>query len=568
MADRLSLIEAKLHEMDASIALLARRIDGLQEALRQSGLETITQETLEPGVSVAPAVAQSEPGRADATRLIVLVGRTCIVFGGAFLLRALTESGRVPSSTGVWLGLAYGLTWLIVADRARGASAMFHGITALLITLPLVLEAATRFQVLTSVGSAIALGATGLAAMAVAWRQRMHELAGAALLGGIATSFALALVVGAWAPYALLLIVLGIGALWIGYARDWPWLAWPAAAAATLATVAVAVRASATPAREEPLLALALHALLIAAYLGSFLLRVVLHDRHVGAFEVTQTAVALTVGLVGAFTVASARGLSTVSIGIPALIAGTVLYIQTFGRVAARRGLGRTFYFTGMTALALTLAGISLLVPAPWQSVVIASGSLAVGLLAWWVRHPMLALQGGISAVVAAAQSGLVGMATRTWLGTFDVWPSIAAPIWVVLAAAATALAIPRTERREEPASLVSAARISLAVAAAVGLASVVLTGVGRLVTDSPIDRGVVATLRTVVLAAAAVALAAGGRTRRFAELGWLVYPILAIGALKILGEDLRLSDPATLFVALALYGVALIAAPKVLKRA
>ena len=67
-------------------------------------------------------------------------------------------------------------------------------------------------------------------------------------------------------------------------------------------------------------------------------------------------------------------------------------------------------------------------------------------------------------------------------------------------------------------------------------------------------------------LAAAALALAWAGRSERFRESAWLVYPVLAAGGLKLLAEDLPRSRPATLFIALALYGGALIIAPRLLR--
>jgi hypothetical protein len=77
------------------------------------------------------------------------------------------------------------------------------------------------------------------------------------------------------------------------------------------------------------------------------------------------------------------------------------------------------------------------------------------------------------------------------------------------------------------------------------------------------IDAGALATVRTGVLAAAALALAWAGRSERFRESGWLLYPVLAAGGLKLLVEDLPRSRPATLFIALAAYGGALIIAPR-----
>ena len=57
------------------------------------------------------------------------------------------------------------------------------------------------------------------------------------------------------------------------------------------------------------------------------------------------------------------------------------------------------------------------------------------------------------------------------------------------------------------------------------------------------------------------------GRSRHLREASWLVYPVLALGALKLLVEDFPAGRPMTLLVALALYGGALIAAPRLRRR-
>jgi hypothetical protein len=73
-------------------------------------------------------------------------------------------------------------------------------------------------------------------------------------------------------------------------------------------------------------------------------------------------------------------------------------------------------------------------------------------------------------------------------------------------------------------------------------------------------DAGVVATLRTAVLAGLAVALAWAARRWRLRDLAWLVYPVLGAGALKLLAEDFRHGRPVTIFFALSAYGAAMMA--------
>jgi hypothetical protein len=69
------------------------------------------------------------------------------------------------------------------------------------------------------------------------------------------------------------------------------------------------------------------------------------------------------------------------------------------------------------------------------------------------------------------------------------------------------------------------------------------------------------------VLAIATLSIAWGARHGRFKEWAWLVYPLLVIVGLKMVAQDFKYSRPATLFIALALYGIALIVAPR-LRRA
>jgi hypothetical protein len=73
--------------------------------------------------------------------------------------------------------------------------------------------------------------------------------------------------------------------------------------------------------------------------------------------------------------------------------------------------------------------------------------------------------------------------------------------------------------------------------------------------------------VRTAVWVAGALLLTWLGRREPWREAGWLVYPALAAIGLKILLEDLPRSRPATLFLAFALYGGALILVSRVRHR-
>jgi hypothetical protein len=89
------------------------------------------------------------------------------------------------------------------------------------------------------------------------------------------------------------------------------------------------------------------------------------------------------------------------------------------------------------------------------------------------------------------------------------------------------------------------------------------LAGVG----GADANPAILAAIRTAVLSAASVTLALSSRFKRWPEARWLVYPVLLLVGVKLLLEDFPNGQPATLFVALALVGSALLLVAKLLTR-
>ena len=81
------------------------------------------------------------------------------------------------------------------------------------------------------------------------------------------------------------------------------------------------------------------------------------------------------------------------------------------------------------------------------------------------------------------------------------------------------------------------------------------------------VDLGALATLRRECLPPTLL-VAWRRAARRFREWVWLVYPLLVLVGLKMVAQDFKHSRPATLFIALALYGIALIVAPRLRRHA
>jgi hypothetical protein len=84
---------------------------------------------------------------------------------------------------------------------------------------------------------------------------------------------------------------------------------------------------------------------------------------------------------------------------------------------------------------------------------------------------------------------------------------------------------------------------------------------------DGALDSGIVAAFRTGVLAMTAMGLGYLARWSKLREAKRLVPAVLIFGALALGLGDLRFGRAATQFVSMALYGVALIVAPRLARQ-
>jgi hypothetical protein len=173
--------------------------------------------------------------------------------------------------------------------------------------------------------------------------------------------------------------------------------------------------------------------------------------------------------------------------------------------------------------------------------------------------------------LAAGIASGALGYAIWAFVGRqTGAWapPGLGAP--VVAAAGLLAAWLASADPREGPHAHTRWPRlvvILVAVGATGGVAVGLLAPLVAGTASGAVDPGVLATLRTVVLAVAALAVAWIGRRAGFAEWAWLVYPLLVLTGLKMVAQDFMQSRPSTMFVALALYGAALIVAPRLRRR-
>ncbi len=358
-------------ELEQRVEVLSRQVAELRARVHklEGSQSEATPSSAEP-LSAVEAIAVDAPLTiGSGSRALAFLGRTLVVLGGAYLLRATSDADVIPLAAGVAAGFAYAVWWLLACHRSARTdrvSATFHGIASVIIAFPLVFESTARFGVTSvSVGS-MALLAHGAAALFVAARHRL------VFLGWTVTSFflgtALALVVATRDVVPVLCILLAAAAGLEVFAIDPPLrgLRWPVAIGVDLVAVllwSLLVRAGGPPPNYAPIsvgAAVTLLLLLPILYLTSIAARTLAFRRAVTGFGVVECILALLIGLGGAGILAAAGGSITL-ISIVALVLGAGCYSVSFSWLDRRSGRGRNFYFYATLALLLILTASSAL---------------------------------------------------------------------------------------------------------------------------------------------------------------------------------------------------------------
>jgi hypothetical protein len=560
----LSPLESRVVELERALRVLEQRVAAIEPRPGGPPLDTRPPS---PEVSPGPGADIAHSAGVDLISVLSLIGRTCVIIGGAYLLRALTESEWLPTPVGVAVGFGYAASCLALGDRSakrrHTLSATFYGLAYTLIAFPLLWETVMRFRLTGAGGASLLLTVVILAALTLSVRRHLQALAWISVLAALALSISAVAVTGSIVPFAISDIALGVATLWIGYTLDWVLLRWPVAIVADITVLALAVGVSSRTVADAPSLVISTQLLLLIGYLASIVIRTLFRGREVVPFEIFQGSAALAVGFGGAVHVAQTTTSGRTILVVISLLCGVACYGIAFAFVARRQGMHRNFYFYTSLAVVLVLASTGLLL----DEAAMLWATLAV-LASWAARRfgrIALNLHGAVYAVAAAMSSGLLASATSAFVGA-TVTPAPFPPaMLVVLAALCVCWSIPLAPAAQSWGSYSRLPRLAVAIgftwSAAAWIVTLMIGGISP--TTDAASPEFIATARTAGLAATALALAGVGRLDRFREAAWLVYPVLVAGGVKLIAEDFSRSRPAALFIALALYGGALIAAPR-----
>jgi hypothetical protein len=146
-----------------------------------------------------------------------LAGRSILILGGAFLLRAPTDAAVLPRTAGVAIGLLYAAAWIVFAIRSarneQRMASIFYAVPAAAIAYPIIWEATTRFGVFNAVVAAVALTIVSIVYLVIANIYSLQSLAWIAAAGATFTAVLLAWATKSMIPFVLELTIAGLAAL-------------------------------------------------------------------------------------------------------------------------------------------------------------------------------------------------------------------------------------------------------------------------------------------------------------------------------------------------------------------
>ena len=487
---------------------------------------------------------------------------------GAYLLRALAESATIPKLPVLFVAILYACAWMVWAVRihADRFASVTYAITSALILSPLLWESTVRFQVLSPALAATVLVAFVTLSLVLSWRHDLQLIPWVATLASVVTALALIIETHDLVPLtaALLAVALATEAdACLG--RRLTLRAIPALAADFAIWLLVFVLASSEPVPEgyhpaAPAMITLLCFLLLAIYGGSIAIRSFALRHCISIFEIAQGIVAFVLTSFGVMR--ATHNAIAPALGILFLLFAAACYWGALTRFTDEP-YARNRRVCATWAVALLLGGSFLLFPASLQIPFLCFAAVATAFVYTRTRKLSLGMHASFYLAAAIAVSPLPGYAAGALAGNVP-----AAPDWLVLVVAVTAAccyAIGSRVAEEQrtrrmlwviPAAVIGFASAALAVVAIVWLAT------GRV----ELPAATLSMVRTIVNCALALALAFLGSRSKRVELIWVAYAAVAFGTLKLLFEDLRFGNAASLVVSLLFYGLILILLPRLTK--
>ena len=565
LLDALARLNARLESLERRVAALDHLSSPSPYPSSQPSSQPVTLGPLQTAIP-APRTAGAEGAALPrAGGVFPVIGKAMLGIAGAYVLRAVAESGSVPQLAVVVLALAYAGTWLLWAarTRVRFASAAY-AVTASLILAPMLGELTLRFHFLSSSVTAGLLSAFVVWACALAWERNLAPVVWAAEVAAAFTALALLIVSHDLVPYIAALLGMALVTEAAAAGNRWLGLRFVLAPAVDIGVLILVYIHSLPESSRSGYIAVAAPALLLlpsilfVIYGGSIAVRTIFLRRRMTALEIIQAAVAFVLATLSWLWFAPGAG--RIEVGAFCWLLSAACYTAAFvwfDRLAEQRN----YHVYSTWAVALALAGSFLILSPMAVALLLSVASIAATLVGVRMARLTPEFHGLVYLAAAAFASGLLQYAGRALAGTFPTAPGWM--VWVVAVSVLLCYAIGgrfEGERWNERLLRLLAAVLAVSALATFLVSCLVwLAAIGMTPGASH-----VAVIRTLITCGLALALAFSGSRWQRIELVWTAYGILGLVSAKLLFEDLPHGHSGSIAISIFLYAVALIIVPRV----
>jgi hypothetical protein len=557
-----------MNDSSGSFELLSSRVDELEH--RICALEH--PETVAVRVPVQPQLpteAEAEPSSMQAGTFFPTLGRAMLGIAGAYVLRAVAESGAMPKLAISGVATAYALTWLIWAARNAALPALprfAYASTSALILVPLLWENTLHFHVFSPMVSAGILAAFATLATALDFRSTASHISWITLGAAAFTSAALAFATHDPLPFVFSLLVVLL-AIDCGKAFDSSRAARPLVA--LVADVAVwgliFIYAGPEAARADypiiPVLLLIAPACMLFLIEGtSVAVTAIVRDESISIFEAIQAVLAFLLAIWSVLVFVPSKG--SVIAGVMCLVLSAAVYATNYLRRRSQADQRNVRIF-GIWAAGLMVTGAMLALPQEFAAICLAICALAAYWIAARLNSQMMQFQGAVYFLAAAFTVGLPRYVFGALAGT--VPGRLVVSIFMILVCSVlveiVARAFTPSNRMQTVLQFIPLLIATCTMCAVLVQGVVFLSGQG-----TSISAHHLAFIRTLVISGVSLCMALAGSRPSHAVMKYLAYGALAFLAAKLLFEDLRHGHMEFVAASIFVFAITLITVPRLVR--
>lgn len=564
----------ELEQISERVRNLEQRVAALET--RPASAESAQSQAAE-SVSTAAQTSKSPPTWRSLlpfempTGVVPVVGKAVLGIAGAYLLRAIAETGLISKLPVLIVAILYGAFWMVRAvrnhDTNHFASATY-GVTSVLILMPLLWEATVRFQVISSTLTAMVLVTFIVLTLTLSWRRQLQLIPWVATIAVVITALALIIATRDLVPLtAAMLAVAAITELAACLGHRLSLRAVPALAADFAVWLLVDIMASAGKVPEGyqqagvftvSFLCFAL----IAIYGGSIGVRSFMLRQRLSIFEIVQGVLAFALATFGILSATHSAASQT--LGICFLLLAAAFYWGALWHFASESS-SRNRRVSATWAAALLLAGTFLVSSVDQQVTFLCLAALAGAFLYSHTRKFSLGLHASFYLAAATAVSPLPAYVGNALAGSLPSAPGW--KVWIVTVAATLCYFVgARSPEERSPRRTLWVVPTVLVGCATAAILVVTISRVSAASMEVTPSR--LSVIRTIVNCSLSLVFAFAGSRWKRVELGWVAYVAVVFGTLKLLLEDLRFGNAASLVVSLLCYGSVLILLPRLTNQA